>query len=653
MSTETAQKRGETLTWRRFKDGEKVHTHLTDVIFNAGHTYKCPVYVHKTPPCQSSCPSGHDVRGWLAIVRGLDKPYRGMSMEEYAFRRMIDVNPFPSVMGRVCPAPCEDGCNRNQVEEYVSINAIEHYIGDWAIKNGMTFDPVIIESGRHVAVIGGGPAGLSAAYHLRRKGHKITIFESKEKLGGYIRYGIPDYRVPRNVLNVEIERILALGGIDVLTGVQAGKTVTLTELEETFDAIFWGIGTQEGRGLSIPGWLGTKNCILGVDFLRSFNEKRLRFVDQRIVVVGGGDTSIDVASVARRLGHITTVHPKDLPENTLWGYTAHDVASSARREGCTVTLTSLFSIEQMTAAKREINDARYEGVHIHGSVMPLEIMRGPDGRARALRLCLCRMEGNTPVAIEGTEYEIEADMVVAAIGQNINLQGLEKLSDGDNFVNVDCNYRLSGLRQHFAGGDVIHPHLLTTAIGHGRIAAESIDYYLRYGIVGRRPKVDVSHWNLLEALRVHGKAPKSFSHESVRGTDTAAFAVHNYEDRSAQSIVTADHLFLGHFPYTQRRKRLELHISADKVLGNFEERLRSYEQVDAIAEANRCMSCGMCFECNNCVIFCPQMAVAHTPKNNSTLGRYVYTQYDRCIGCHICADVCPTGYIEMGLSTGE
>ncbi|KAF0118650.1 MAG: putative glutamate synthase (NADPH) small subunit [Rhodospirillaceae bacterium] len=665
MSAETAKKQDERLTWRRYKDGETEPDHLTEVIFSAGWSHKCPTYVHKTPPCQGSCPSGHDVRGWLSIVRGIDKPKGGMSMEEYAFRRMTEANPFPAVMGRVCPAPCEDGCNRNQVEDHVGINAVEHYIGDWAVENGIGFDPVEHDSGRQVAVVGGGPAGLSAACYLRRRGHRVTVFEAEAKLGGYMRYGIPGYRTPRDMLDVEINRILALGGITVRTGVRVGRDVTLDELEDSFDAIFWGIGTQGGRGLPVPGWEGTPNCVSGVDFLRAFNDGRLQFVNQKIVVVGGGDTSIDVASVARRLGHITAVHEKDLPENVVWGHTAHDVASSARREGCVVTLTSLFPIAEMTAAEREVNDARHEGVMLRGSVMPLEILKDPEGRARALRVAECRMEGNRPVVIEGTTFDLEADLIVAAIGQRADLTGLEKLDGGRGLIAADRTYRVQqkgggqqgdpvrGRGKHFAGGDVIRPHLLTTAIGHGRIAAESIDAFLRQGDVEKRPKVDVHHWSLLETLRQDGKEPEAFAHEPVWGTNAANFAVHNYEDRARQTIITADQLFLGHFPYVGRHKRLEKPVDADKVLGHFEERLLRYDRATAVAEASRCMSCGMCFECDNCVVFCPQTSVARTPKKDYALGRYVYTDYNTCIGCHICADVCPAGYIEMGLGDGE
>ena len=179
----------EKLTFRRFNDGEGDGTGLgsggydKDVVSH-GISDICPTYVHRTPPCQGSCPSGHDIRGWLSIVRGLDRPDGDLSWQEYAFRRLVKSNPFPSVMGRVCPAPCQDGCNRNEVEETVGINAVEQYVGDWALKNNLSLPKPETESGKKVAIVGGGCAGLSAAFFLRQKGHACTIFDSYDRLGG-------------------------------------------------------------------------------------------------------------------------------------------------------------------------------------------------------------------------------------------------------------------------------------------------------------------------------------------------------------------------------------------------------------------------------------------------------------------------------------
>ncbi len=649
MDVTTKDSQNETLTFLRYKQGEHDKgTNGEATIFKGDSSHKCPTYVHRTPPCQGACPSGHEIRGWLSIVRGVDKPEGDMTWQEFAFRRMAEANPFPAIMGRVCPAPCEDGCNRNELEDHVGINAVEHYIGDWAIENGMTFPKPEKETGKKVAIIGGGPAGLAAAYFLRRKGHSCTIFERFPELGGWMRYGIPGYRVPRDVLDAEIKRILDMGNVEVKTGVRVGKDVTVEALDKEYDAVFWGIGTQAGRNLPIPGW-DAPNCISGVDFLAAFNEGRLQYVSPRVIVVGGGDTSIDVASVARRLGHITESHAKDLPEAVIWGHTAHDVASSARRNGATVTLTSLFPVKQMTATEREVRDATREGVSIQGGVMPLEVIKDADGRATGLKMCKCKMEKDGPVPEAGTEFVLEADLLVSAIGQKGDLEGIETMGNDRGFINADKNFRVPGHERHFVGGDIVRPHLLTTAIGHASIAVEGIDTMFQGKDLPKRPKVDVHKFNLLEELKYHNHAPAEYHHEDAWGSDEADWAIHNYEDRGAHEIITWKELFLGHYNYTPRNARGEVHVNSDKVIGNFTERLQALGEEQTKAEAKRCMSCGMCFECDNCVVFCPQDAVHRTPKKERTFGRYVYTEYSRCIGCHICRDVCPTGYIQMGL----
>lgn len=639
------------LTFMRFEGGETPDDwDLEEKIFQGDKSYKCPTYVHKTPPCQGSCPSGHDIRGWLSIARGMDKPpLEDMPWQEYAFARMTEANPFPSTMGRVCPAPCEDGCNRNEVDDFVGINALEQYVGDWANDNGMKLvGKPGKESGKKVAVIGGGPAGLTAAMFLRRAGHGVTVFDAHKELGGMMRYGIPGYRTPRDMLDKEIGRIIDMG-VEVRNSTKIGEDISIEEIEAQFDAIFWGIGAQSGRGLPVEGFEGTPNCMNGIEFLDAFNQGWVKGTAQRVVVVGGGDTSVDVASVARRLGHITHVAEKEHASGGIIDFAAQDVAGSLRRQGMQATLTSLFPIEEMTAAAREREDAMREGIDIKGGVMPLEVIKNAEGMATALKLCECTMDGMRPVAVEGTEFEIECDIIISAIGQSGDFEGIEAMDGGKGFINADRMYSVEGKEKHFAGGDILRPHLLTTAIGHGRIAAESIDHFLSGEESSKRPKVDVHHFNLLDELHQRGKDPEAYDHVQKRGTDEEDFAVHNYEDRSETQIVKHDELYKGHFPYDARAVRAEIHISASEVLGNFEERLKGLTEEQAVHEGERCMSCGLCFECDSCVIYCPQDAVFRVKKSERTVGRYVDTDYDKCVGCHICMDVCPTGYIKMGL----
>jgi len=636
------------LTFRSFEDGDHEWGNFGDQIFEGDKSHKCPTYVHRTPPCQGSCPSGEDIRGWLDIVRGIEVPPEGTSMQEYAFRRSTDANPFPSMMGRVCPAPCQEGCNRNHVEDFVGINSVEQYIGDTATKEGFKYEAPAQLSGKRIAVIGGGPAGLAAAYQLRRKGHASTIFDDHEELGGMFKYGIPGYRTPRDFLDAEIQRILDMGDIEVRLNTRVGKDVSVADVEKEFDAIVWALGCQTGRSLPVPNG-DAPNCVAGVKFLEAFNKGILKVTADRVVCVGGGDTSIDVVSVARRLGKIPTLDKKEAPEYVIGGYVAHDAAYAAAREGAEVTLTSLFEREEMTAAEHEVHDALHEGVRIDNGVMPIEVVVNDEGRAIALRMAKCEMQDGRPTPVEGTEYDIECDLIVSAIGQGGDLEGLEDFDNGRGLIDADKHYQVPGKEGHFVCGDIIRPHLLTTAIGQASICADSVDFYLNEKEFEKRPKVDVHHFSLLEKLQETGLEPEDYDVGETRGSDEASFSVHNYEDRSAQEIISADRLFLAHFEYTPRVLRDSVVPSSEEVLGHFEERMIGLNEEQAVEEANRCMSCGMCFECDNCVVYCPQDAVFRVKKDKSTTGRYVDTNYNKCIGCHICADVCPTGYIDMAL----
>ena len=635
------------LTYRRYQDGDNTHLDWQEEIFVADTSYKCPTYVLRTPPCQGSCPAGEEIRGWLNIVNGTEKPPEGVAWQEYAFARLTEANPFPAIHGRVCPAPCEDGCNRNEVEEHVGINSVEQFIGDYALEHKLALHPAGEDTGKRVAIIGGGPAGLTCAYQLRRMGHACTVFEAHDELGGMLRYGIPGYRTPRDVLDGEIARIIDLG-VEVRTGVKIGVDVALKDLEAEYDAVFFGIGASAGTALPIPGG-DAPNCVSGIAFLEAFNDGRLKHSAHKVLVIGGGDTAMDVAAVARRLGHIGKVSEKDRPENTVLGHTAHDVATVAKRQGAEVTIVYRRPVERMPATKMEIEYVRAEGVELRTSLAPVEVVLGDDGRATALRVIEVEWQGNEMTVKEGSEFDIECDLIVPAIGQIGDFAGIEELDNGKGLIDADAFYRWPGRPGVFVGGDVLRPHLITTAVGHASIAAEGIDAYLRGEEPGRRAKVDVHRFNLLSKLRETDHAPSEYHHAQARGTDEADFAVHNFEDRSHAEIADSEMLFLGHFEHVARHRRTEVEIGAKNVLGHFDERQTGLAEEAAQAEAARCMTCGMCMECDNCVIYCPQDAVHRVKKKDATTGRYVETDYGACIGCHICADVCPSGYIQMGL----
>lgn len=635
-------------TFRRYKDGDNKPQDLRENIFVADHSYKCPTYVHRTPPCQGTCPAGHDVRGWLDIVRGVEKPPVGMTWQEYAFARAVEANPFPAIMGRVCPAPCQDRCNRNEVEGYVGINSVEHYIGDYALEHGLKLPAAGAPTGKRVALVGGGVASLACAYNLRRKGHACTIFEARAQLGGMMRYGIPGYRTPRDVLDREIARILDMG-VEVRTGVKIGVDITLDDLQRDYDAVFIGLGAQGGSPLTVPGAAEATNCISGISFLEAFNEGRLHVSAQRVLVIGGGDTAMDVAAVARRLGHITQMQEKDRPENVVLGQTTHDPALAANRQNADVTIVYRRPVDKMPATKQEIEHVLLEGVKILPSLLPVAVVLDGANRAKALRVAKVDWTGGKMTVVPDSEHDIECDLIVSAIGQAPDFAGLEVLDNGKGAAASDRHQASPKRKGVFVGGDVIKPHLLTTAIGHAWVAADSIDHYLKGEDQPNLPKVNAHRFDLLDKLRETGHEPKPFDQGQVRGTDRADYAVHNFEDLSSTHIVRADELYLGHFAETPRITRGEKTIDANNVLGNFESRLLALSEVQARSEAGRCMSCGMCFECDNCMIFCPQDAVSRVKKSEATMGRYVVTDYAKCIGCHICKDVCPTGYIQMGL----
>jgi Pyruvate/2-oxoacid:ferredoxin oxidoreductase delta subunit/thioredoxin reductase len=371
-----------------------------------------------------------------------------------------------------------------------------------------------------------------------------------------------------------------------------------------------------------------------------------------VVVIGGGDTSIDVATVARRLGHIGQAKPTDFPELAIAGHVAHDVAEVSVKQGAEVVLTSVFGVDKMQANKHEIEQAQAEGISIRGGYAPVSVVKDAAGRAIALKVARCEAKfvgGRLEIKnVEGTEEDIPADLIVSAIGQAVDFTGLEEFDSGKGNVAADRNYQLPGKPGTFAGGDVIRPHLLTTAIGHGAIAAEGIDRFLRGEDQEKRPKVDVHAFDLKRKMVERGLA-FSEATEPMHGTDRSTVGIHNYDNRSDRYVIPHEELFLGHFTFTPRNKRAITTLTKESALGNFEERLAALSEAEAVAEAKRCMSCGQCFECDNCVVYCPQTAVARVPKKEATMGRYVYTDYDKCIGCHICKDVCPTGYIQMGL----
>jgi NADPH-dependent glutamate synthase beta subunit-like oxidoreductase len=393
-----------------------------------------PVYVHRLPPCNDACPAGENVQEWLYHAE--EGAY------ETAWRVLVRDNPLPATMGRVCYHPCESACNRGHLDESVGINAVERFLGDEAIRQGWQLDAPVAETGRRVLVVGAGPSGLSAAYHLRRAGHAVTIRDSAERAGGMMRYGIPRYRLPRDILDAEIARIAAIGvtfelGVNV-DDVEAARA-------EGFEAIFLAVGAHIGRHADIPAGEAA-HIVDAVSVLASMEGEQPPLLGRRVAVYGGGNTAMDVARTARRLG-------------------ATDAVVVYRR-----------TRDRMPAHDFEVEEAIEEGVQMRW----LSTVKHADEG----RLVLERMEldsGGFPQPT-GELTELEADSLVLALGQDADLALLEGVPGvvverGVVQVGADMQTGAAGI---FAGGDMVpDERTVTVAIGHGKQAARNIDAFLR------------------------------------------------------------------------------------------------------------------------------------------------------------------------------
>jgi len=393
------------------------------------------------------CPQGTNIRGVLEVIGQVSR--NGRPREDAfteAWYILTETNPMPAVCGRICPHPCEDACNRCDRDEPLATGAIERFIGDWGIQQGLLHVKVTGEDrSEKVAVIGAGPAGLSCAYHLVRRGYRVTIFEAMPEAGGMLRYGIPSYRLPSEIIDAEVRKIIDLG-VELRTGVKVGRDIPFTDIRSGYDAVFLGIGAHQRVPLNCSGE-EAGNVYSGVDFLRLVNSGEPVELGDRVVVVGGGDTAIDAARVAVRLGSRVTI-----------------IYRRTRSE--------------MLAIDEEVEEALAEGVEIIYLAAPVEILT-ENGRAVGMR-CQ-RMELGEPdasgrprsVPVQGEEFAVDVASVIAAVSQQPGWEGLEELSD----IPADDGSGKSGVTSHpktYAGGDVLNLGLVTTAINQGRRAADNI-----------------------------------------------------------------------------------------------------------------------------------------------------------------------------------
>lgn len=511
-----------------------------------------PVYVDLLPPCNAGCPAGENIQNWLYLIK------QGRAQD--AWRQLTDDNPFPAIHGRVCYHPCEAACNRTELDQPVSIHAVERYLGDLAIESGWTYAAPTHASGKKVLVIGAGPSGLSAAYHLARLGHEVEIRDASDLPGGMMRWGIPEYRLPRDVLDAEIDRLVALG-----VTITCNHPVHDLAAEMTaggFDAVFIAIGAHLSKKVDIPAQDASK-MVDAVEFLRDVAGGERPLIGRKVAVYGGGNTAMDAARTARRLGADETTI---IYRRTRAQMPAHeDEAAAAEAEG--VKINWLQTITEV------------------GEDLTVEIMElDEDGRPRGT----------------GRFEKLDADTVIMAVGQKPDtgfLHNIKGLRFEDDTLQVDPKTLMSDVPGIFAGGDAVpSERTVTIGTGHGKRAAHNIDMYLTGGQVVDSPKHPVAEYDKLNLWY--------------------------FRDSDSQRI--------------QPEMDPELRLSA------FQEIVGGLDTDQALFEAQRCLSCGNCFECNGCLGACPEDAVIKLGKDH----RYRF-DYDKCTGCATCYEQCPVHAIEM------
>jgi formate dehydrogenase major subunit len=406
-----------------------------------------PVQVPKTPPCSHGCPNETNIREFLTTISQSEGAGRSNEESyEKAWNILIEKNPFPSSCGRVCPHPCESECNRLHKDGSVGINNLERFVGDYALEQDFQFKRTTEETfPQKVAVIGAGPAGLSCAYQLALKGYKTTVYEAFSKAGGMLRYGIPNYRLPEDVLDKEIKRIENLG-VEIKLNHIIGKDTPYEELQKNYDAIFVGIGAHKGKLLGVPNE-DASNVFTGTEFLNKINSGEKVDVGDKVLVVGGGDTAIDAARVSRRLG-------------------------------ADVTIVYRRTRTEMPAIEEEIVGAEEEGIKLEFLAAPVEFEKSGEliTKMKCQRMELGEPDSSgrrRPVPIPDSFFYIDATTAVAAISQEPEFEGMETLHEGKDWIKVDDNGKTQ-VDKTYAGGDDLDLGLATIAIFQGRKAAETI-----------------------------------------------------------------------------------------------------------------------------------------------------------------------------------
>lgn len=549
------------ITFNNAREMPPMAVSLGDISYNktGSWRYLRPEHRDRVAPCRAGCPAGNEIPRWLALVA------EGRFAE--AWKLIREHNPFPGVTGRVCYHPCEAHCNRKDFDEPIAIAALERQVADesFALHDKLL---IVERQSKKIAIVGSGPAGLACAYFLAKTGYPVTVFEAESRLGGMLRLGIPPYRLPRDVLDKEIDDIARLG-VEFRANTRIGEDVDLEKLWMSYDALFIATGAYRSKPLGIAGE-DERGVLAGLDFLKTVHSGGRVAIGKRVLVIGGGNTAMDAARTALRLGaHVTIVYRRTRAE--------------------------------MPAIPDEINEAAAEGIALLFLAAPLRIERAHGHlRAHFIKMQLGEPDASgrrRPVPIPNSEFSLEADTVLKAIGEAPDLTFLaEQIETSEGIIISDGQGLLSraGL---FLGGDArTGPSTVVQAIAEGKAAARAIQRHLK----------------------------------STNSLPTPT--------RREQLIAEALDLNLSYF--TQRARVETLELDVEERAAGFAEVKTPLWPEDAVAEAQRCFSCGICNFCDNCRTFCPDVAI--TRRDGSYL-----VNWDYCKGCGICAEECPRGVISL------
>jgi len=423
-----------------------------------------PVYLSRMPPCNHQCPAGENIQAWLFLAESGD--YEG------AWRKLVEDNPFPAIMGRACYHTCEGACNRGQLDSAVGINSVEHFLGDEAIARHWKFLPPALTTGKKVLVVGAGPSGLSAAYHLATLGHAVTVFEAGPLPGGMMRFGIPQYRLPRNVIDAEVQRIVDLG-VKIVYNTKVSSVLEAKQ-QGGFDAVFLAVGAHIAKRAYIPAG-DSAHVLDAVSVLRSMEGEDKPLLGRKVVVYGGGNTAIDVARTAKRLGATESI------------------------------IVYRRNREKMPAHDFELEEALQEGVLVKWLST---IKQAGESSITVEKMALDEKGFPQPTG----EFEtLEADSVVLALGQDVDLsliEGVPGLTVQDGVVQVNAQM-MTGHPGIFAGGDMVPAERnITVGIGHGKKAARNIDAWLSGTAYAPAPKSEVAGFDKLNTW-YYSDAPKT------------------------------------------------------------------------------------------------------------------------------------------------